>query len=142
MLPKSAVFPTRSGSSGVGIGGGGGGGGEMAQAGASASASLNVLGVRGAGAWRGGEGQEKGGSGGEAISTTDELIASFTFPPGDGGFLPSPFNPVLPPLARYVDPLLTAYLEVVDYVLRKPFSDETFRLLLEATEMDHRRVSA
>lgn len=33
-------------------------------------------------------------------------------------------------------------LKVVDYVLKRPFSDETFRLLLEATEADHRRVSA
>lgn len=32
-------------------------------------------------------------------------------------------------------------LSVVDYVLRKPFSDETFRRLLEAVEHDHLQVS-
>ncbi|CAM9347585.1 unnamed protein product, partial [Laminaria digitata] len=31
-------------------------------------------------------------------------------------------------------------LNVVDYVLRKPFSDESFRLLLEAAEADHLQV--
>ena len=33
-------------------------------------------------------------------------------------------------------------LDVVDYVLRKPFSDESFRLLLEAAEADHLQVHA
>jgi len=35
---------------------------------------------------------------------------------------------------------LMARLEVVDYVLRRPFCDETLRNLLEATAADHRRV--
>lgn len=33
-------------------------------------------------------------------------------------------------------------LNVVDYVLKKPFSDESFRLLLEAVEADHLQVRA
>lgn len=38
------------------------------------------------------------------------------------------------------DPLVD--LNVVDYVLKKPFSDESFRLLLEAAEADHLQVHA
>lgn len=82
------------------------------------------------------------GGGRRESTSTEGQVASFAPPRGGGSLLPNPFSPALLPPAQYVDPLLTAYLGVVDYVLKKPFSDETFRLLLEATEIDHRRVSA
>lgn len=142
MPPNSTVFRRRSGSSGVGVGGGGVGASDVASAADGfASVSMGNMGIRGAGAGRGGEGGNLGCGEREGLST-DALIASFASPPGVVSVLSSPFGPAWPPPAPHVGPLLTAYLKVVDYVLRKPFSDETFRLLLEATEIDHRRVSA
>lgn len=82
------------------------------------------------------------GRGGGEPTSTDELAAPFASPPGDGIFLPSPYmTPLLQPPPRYVESPLSAYLKVVDYVLKKPFSDETLRVLLDATEDDHWRVS-
>ena len=123
VLPNSAVFRRRSSGGGLATGGSGGGGDDVTPASGPASASLNGSGAIGGGAWRGGEG--------EAVPA-DGLVASLTSPP---------LGPILPPPGPYVDPVLTAYLEVVDYLLRKPFSDEAFRLLLKATESDHQRVS-
>lgn len=140
MFPNSAVFRRRGGSSSARIGVGGGDAGAVSSAGGFASVSLDVMGVRGEELWRGGEGGELGEGGREVLP--DGLVASFASPPGGGCRLSSPSSLVWLPPAPHMDPLLTAHLNVVDYVLRKPFSDEMFRLLLEATEIDHRRVSA
>lgn len=52
-----------------------------------------------------------------------------------------PPPPPPPPCSPSLGPSLVMDLGIVDYVLKRPFSDETFRLLLEAAEEDHRRVS-
>lgn len=129
IFPDSAVLQRRSsGSSGVGasLGGGGFGGhgsaGDSSAPSASANLSENNLGARGTGSWLGGVGEESAGLG----------VGRATLAGMDAVIVASP-----PPR---LDPSLMARLEVVDYVLRRPFSDETLRNLFEAIAADHRRV--
>lgn len=139
-------------------GGGGGGGGGLGSIGAvwpnGGSLKGSLAGNRGVMAATGtGLGRGSTGIGGEAGSaeapSTDGFAASW--PPSGAATgaslrsaeedcpLPPPQPP--PPSSPCLGPSLVMDLSIVDYVLKRPFSDETFRLLLEAAEEDHRRVS-
>ena len=98
--------------------------GGVSHGGASASCSDTILGAGagGAGAWWGGGGGEGAGRGRGEVASAGMDTDGFASPP------PS------------LEQSLATRLEVVDYVLRRPFSDDTLRSLLGATAADYRRV--
>ncbi|CAN0022390.1 unnamed protein product [Scytosiphon promiscuus] len=140
-----ACWGPRPGAGGRGVGFCGGGGfaagfwpdgGVAAGGGSSGGGNVECEGVA-------------GGTGGEVAGgrQREERIAGGGGGAGGGRERgPSSSSPSLSIPSSSPRPRLTSSLEtdleVVDYVLKRPFSDETFRLLLEATESDHRRVSA
>ncbi|CBN77821.1 hypothetical protein Esi_0074_0008 [Ectocarpus siliculosus] len=162
---RSGVFPDTSmlrrhssgGSSAAGAGGGGGGGGlgsigAVWPNGGSLTGGLagngGVMDATGTGLGRGATGVRGGTRSSEAPST-DGFAASWppsgaatgaSLRPAEEGCPPPPPPP--PPCSPSLGPSLVMDLGIVDYVLKRPFSDETFRLLLEAAEKDHRRLAA